>query len=327
MNPPSSQSYRPFLHALAISTVLVAMVTLIFGALTTTKNAGMAFRDWPTSDGHFMVTYPWFQDFASNWGKFLEHGHRLAGMLIGMWVIALMIATFASDRRWMIRSLSVTILIGVILQGLLGGFRVQLNERGLAMLHGIFAAVVVSLMGTMICATVKQWFKVDSLRSRQQLGTLKAMAIFCVVSLVLQYVYGSLIRHKGTGLHEHLGLGLLMLMILTGNAFVALRSDVSWIRWSGIALLLVGFGQVGLGLATWVLKYGFAYTGYVAVVDSVQQVTIRTAHMVWGVITLMTAVVHLVKVFRVSQVSAQPAPQSQGVARQTPGKLQVGGVQ
>ena len=74
--------YSAFRHRFAAATVSVTLVTLVAGALVTSKNAGMAFRDWPTSDGHFMVTYPWLADFARDWDKFLEHGHRLAGMLI-----------------------------------------------------------------------------------------------------------------------------------------------------------------------------------------------------------------------------------------------------
>ncbi len=57
------------------------LLPISVGAVVTTVDAGMAFADWPTSDGHGMLAYPWLK---STGDKFLEHGHRLAGMLIGV---------------------------------------------------------------------------------------------------------------------------------------------------------------------------------------------------------------------------------------------------
>lgn len=314
-----------WLHRLVVSTAGMALVTLTFGALVTTKNAGMAFPDWPTSDGYLMVTYPWLKDYAVNWNKFLEHGHRLAGMLIGIWSIALVVCTFVMEKRNWVKGLGASILLGVICQGVLGGFRVQLNDRGLAMLHGMFAAIVFSLMGIMITVTSRRWLTIKEHTSKSPSAMIKGLAGLCVGLLGLQYVLGSLIRHQGTGLHEHLGLGILVLMVVFVNACVAWRSDNSWIRRSAAALLLVSLGQVGLGLSTWVLKFGLAQMGYVAVMDSLQQVLVRTAHMVWGVITLMTAVVYLVKVFRVADVSPRQVEPVLEI-RRTASLMQSGGV-
>jgi len=298
----------PFLlYRLAISEICVALVTLIFGALVTTRHAGMAFPDWPTSDGYLMVTYPWLKDYAVNWNKFLEHGHRLAGMWIGLWSIGLVVCTFWLDRRKWVRGLALGILLGVICQGILGGFRVQLNDRGLAMLHGIFAGIVFSLMGTLAAVTSAGWADAAVRPTSRQTGKFQGMAIILLTTLVVQYVFGSLIRHQGRGLHEHLGLGILSLVIVIVNFIVARSAESRWVRRAALLLLLIAFGQVGLGLGTWVVKFGLAQVGYVAVANSLQQVLLRTAHMVWGVVTLMTAVVYLVKVFRVAAVSPRSA--------------------
>ncbi|WP_437223181.1 COX15/CtaA family protein [Planctomicrobium sp. SH661] len=315
-----------WLHRLAISELCVALITLTFGALVTTKHAGMAFADWPTSDGYLMVTYPWLKDFAVDWNKFLEHGHRLAGMLIGIWSIALVIVTLNTESRRWVKGLAISILLGVICQGLLGGFRVQLNDRGLAMLHGIFAAIVFSLMGTLAVVTGTGWRTAAEHPSHRPLGTLKGMAATTLVLLALQYILGSLIRHQGTGLHEHLGLGILALIFIFVNAIFSRYSDSVWIRRGAMVLLVVSLGQVLLGLSTWFFKFGFARLGYVAVADSQQQILFRTAHMVWGVITLMTAVVYAVKVFRVAGVS--PRTTDPAIEIRRTGKLaQSGGAQ
>jgi cytochrome c oxidase assembly protein subunit 15 len=295
-------TYSPLLHRLSLWAVGVALVTLTFGALVTSKNAGMAFTDWPTSDGYLMITYPWLRDFATNWDKFLEHGHRLAGMLIGIWSIGLVVAAWCCESRKWVRWLSVGILLGVIGQGLLGGFRVQLDERGLAMTHGVFAAVVFSLLGTLATVTSRRWQSVANETGTKSIETLKIMSTAIIAVLMMQYLLGSHIRHLGTGLHEHLALGIVALALIGMNAIFAARSGQPWLRRSGWTLFAAGFSQVLLGLATWVAKYGLASMGYVAVVDSIQQVIIRTAHMVLGTIVLMAAVVNLLKVFRVASL-------------------------
>lgn len=298
----SSESH-PWLHRMAVMTVFVAMITLIAGALVTTKNAGMAFPDWPTSDGQNMLTYPWLADFARNGDKFLEHGHRLAGMLIGIWSILLVVAFWCATRLAAWRWLSVAVLGGVICQGILGGFRVQLDERGLAMLHGLFAAIVFSIIGCLVVVTSRRWQESPARDSQASAGGLTPLSIAIVALVLLQYVLGGLIRHKGSGLHEHLGLGLLLPMLAAVNTVMAIRSKVKWLGRSAFVLLAVVLGQVGLGLMTWVLKFGFTPTGYVATAGSIQQVGIRTVHTVFGIIVLMTAVTYALKVLRVGRSS------------------------
>jgi len=297
--------YNPWLHRLAISTLCVAMVTLIAGALVTSKNAGMAFRDWPTSDGQNMLTYPWLADFARDWDKFLEHGHRLAGMLIGVWSIGL--AWFVSrrePRRW-VKLAAIGVLLGVILQGVLGGFRVWLDQRGLAMLHGAFAACVFSLMAIVAVALSRTWQEAPQRFKQASVTGVKWLALSTVSLLAIQYLLGGLIRHKGTGLHEHLGIGILALLLVIANAVAAHRSGIRWIRRSAWMLLALVLVQVTLGGAAWVTKYGFERTGYVAVADSIQQIGFRTAHTVVGIVVFMTSVVHAARVLRVESVSRE----------------------
>ena len=96
---------HPWLTRYAAATLGVALVTVVAGTLVTSMKAGMAFRDWPTSDGYLMVTYPWFRDFAKDWDKFLEHGHRLAGMAIGMFAIGLVAVVHRWESRKSVRLL------------------------------------------------------------------------------------------------------------------------------------------------------------------------------------------------------------------------------
>ena len=84
-------------HVLAVVTAVVSLAPIGLGSLVTTLGAGMAFPDWPTSDGQGMLAYPWLQ---SSGDKFVEHGHRLAGMLVGFCSIGLCaVAWFGGSSR------------------------------------------------------------------------------------------------------------------------------------------------------------------------------------------------------------------------------------
>ncbi|MFV0444554.1 MAG: COX15/CtaA family protein [Planctomycetaceae bacterium] len=298
--PPA---YQRRLHWFAISTVLVLMTTLSAGALVTSKNAGMAFRDWPTSDGQPMLSYPWWQDFASNWDKFLEHGHRLAGVLIGCWVIALVgLVNWYEERGW-VKGLAFGLLAGVIIQGILGGFRVQLDERGLALVHGFFAACVTALLATTVTVLSMGWFRAAEVFQQVRVGWAKPLAVVLLGLIVAQYLLGGAIRHHHTGLHEHLGLGIVIGLMAIVNAVVSHRTGAGWLRTSGWGLLLAVLVQIALGAGAWIVKWGWAGSGYVATADSISQVAVRSLHMVFGILVFASAVVHTLRVFRVASVS------------------------
>jgi cytochrome c oxidase assembly protein subunit 15 len=292
--------YIPWLHRFAVSTVCMAMITLIAGALVTSNNAGMAFPDWPTSDGHDMLTYPWLADFARDGDRFLEHGHRLAGMLIGMWSIALFVLVTRFERRRWVKLAAAGVLLGVIGQGILGGFRVWFDQRGLALLHGALAACVLSLMAVVATALSRDWRQMVSRPPASRLRLGPFFGLLTVAVLALQFLLGSLIRHQGTGLFEHLGLGILAVVVVVANAVVAQSSGTGWLQRSGWTLLAVVMIQVGLGGAAWVTRFGFAQAGYVAVADSIPQIVFRTAHTVVGSLVIMTAVGHAVRTQRVT---------------------------
>src|SRR5438067_3475709 len=124
----------PWLHRWAVLTVCATFVLLLLGAVVTTFRVGMADPIWPT--------YPWHLLLISydepRPGFIIEHTHRLAGYIVGCCVIVLAIGLwYYHPRRWL-GWLGVLALAGVIVQGLLGGFRVVLNAlvgTNLALIH------------------------------------------------------------------------------------------------------------------------------------------------------------------------------------------------
>jgi len=294
--------YQPWLHRLAVFTATVALLLPItVGALVTTFDAGMAFRDWPSSDGHNMILYPWLNSVGD---KFLEHGHRLAGMLVGVISIGLAAALwFGESRRW-VRYLGVAVLLCVIGQGLLGGRRVVVDARGLAMVHGLFASWVFALMSCVAVVTSHNWFESDKFKTDDwNLGT-GISAITAVVAIQLQFILGGLLRHLGLAVYEHIGFALLVMLAAMWLWVGAYTSGVKWLRRNAWALIACVMLQVTLGVITFVAKYGFG--DYVAQQGSPLQIWSRTGHTVLGMLVWMLSVVYLLRVMRIMWLRHQP---------------------
>lgn len=316
MLPPPT--YDRALHRTAVLTAVFSMLPISVGALVTSTRAGMAFLDWPTSDGHNMFLYPWLMSAGD---KFVEHGHRLAGILIGIAAIALVAVLWKRETRAWVTWVGVAGLLGVIAQGLLGGLRVIENNHTIAMLHGTFASLVFCNFGAVALFTSRRWIEAAQSKCDQKVNHLKPLALIVPLVVLVQYLLGGMIRHLGIGLHEHLGMAFVVLGLAIYAYVQTRRSSTPWIITSGNWLVLAVIMQFALGLSTWVMKFGFATIGYVAIADSWQQVFIRTTHTVFGMLVMLAAVLHTLRVFRIAgsngvtwRTQSEMAPTLQGGA-------------
>jgi len=310
MNP---KNYHPWLHRFAIATACVALLPIVLGALVTTLKAGMAFADWPSSDGYGMFSYPWLKSAGD---EFIEHGHRLAGIVIGLFSIGLTVLVWRQESRLWVRIVGSLVLVGVIAQGLLGGLRVLNNDPRLALVHGAFGACVFSLMAAMVLLTSRSWLNTNESKVDGDLSSLKPYAILTPIVLLTQYIMGGYVRHLNTGLDEHLGFAFVVLLFVVLTAAAAHRSGILWLRRPAWMLLVLTLIQIGFGAGAWVTRFGFASAGYVAVVDSTFQTVVRTVHMVLGMLVFMTSVIFSLRAFRLSLIqrvvdsSARPLPKT-----------------
>lgn len=78
--------YSRWLHRFALFTAAATLGLIAIGGLVTSKGAGMAVPDWPTSYGYNMFALP-----IHFWrgGVFYEHTHRLWASMVGVLVVAL----------------------------------------------------------------------------------------------------------------------------------------------------------------------------------------------------------------------------------------------
>src|SRR5579862_4622869 len=101
---PSAQSprrpaYRPSLAVFTAFGAAWVFVLVTHGAFTTSINAGMAFPDWPLSNGSLNPP-GWLRNIS----MFAEHSHRLSAGV--MTVLTLILAAWISlkeERRWLRR--------------------------------------------------------------------------------------------------------------------------------------------------------------------------------------------------------------------------------
>ncbi len=295
--------YNPLLHRFAVLTMLLALLPIIVGALVTTLNAGMAFRDWPSSDGYNLFFYPWLKSAGD---KFIEHGHRLAGALIGFVAIGLAAIAWKTEPRKSVRWACYGVLLAVIIQGGLGGGRVRLDKRALAMIHGSFAALVFCLMASVSVITSRSWLEgsVKAQTPQKVSPSLSVLTALACLAIFLQFLLGGFVRHLGMALHEHLGGAILVTMLVIATTIAAHRSKIPTVKRAG--WLMCGFLllQVGLGLGAWVMKFGFGPLGYVGVVNSIPHIVIRSAHTVSGMLLLASAVALKLKLAHWGSVSS-----------------------
>jgi cytochrome c oxidase assembly protein subunit 15 len=186
--------------------VVCATLALIFiGGHTTTSGAGMAFADWPLSNGS-LNPQGWWQNFMMR----LEHGHRLTAGTVMTLVIILFVWTLRR-RRTLPRAsvpLASAALLGVFSQAILGGLRVILDPQGIAaststiattfrVLHGCFAQIELCLVVSLAAVLSPVWSQLvfqPKARKVMRLGWLTAGFIF------VQLVLGATMRHLGVGL-------------------------------------------------------------------------------------------------------------------------------
>lgn len=309
MQLDSRNPTSPWPHRWAVVLACATFPLVWVGGLVTTTDAGMAVPDWPSTYGYNLFLYPWSTWLSGPWDLFVEHGHRLLAAAVGMLTIGLVIVLWRSGERLWLRNLSLAALALVIFQGVLGGMRVLLDERTLAMLHGCTGPLFFALTVAMVVFTSRSWL------ARQEAGgdlatasVVRGLAVVTCILIYLQLVFGAVLRHVPVdseprafllAVRFHLFLaGVLALHI------VALASLVFWnyrvvrplrgLTWSLVALFL---GQVLLGAGTWIVKFAvpvwaadwLPFEPMANQADGWLQTHIVTAHVAVGSLLLVTS--------------------------------------
>jgi cytochrome c oxidase assembly protein subunit 15 len=270
----------------------------------------MAVPDWPSTYGYNLFLYPWETWFFGPWKLFVEHGHRLLGSFVGLVAIALLAIAIRTraPRGYVVGAAAM--LVFVCLQGLLGGARVLLESNGIldgrsiALLHGVTGPAFFTYAVLYTAACHPSFLR--SVEPRiQRLGAVKTGSLVLAILSMIQLVLGANLRHVPdaaepnffkiiTLLHLVFAAALLVQTLILSSRILgdaAIRKEFAS---TGTLLLLLLVVQIGLGVGTWVLKYGYPpnlpFAAYFAQLTiehrSLAQILTVTAHVANGSLVL-----------------------------------------
>lgn len=266
------RAVSPWPHRLAVVLACTTFPLIWVGSLVTTYQAGMAVEDWPTTYGYNLFLYPWQTWIYGPFDLFIEHGHRLLGAAAGMVAMGLVIVCWWCEPRRVVRWAALGGLALVIVQGVLGGFRVLRDARSLAMVHGCVGPAFFAYSIALVTVTSSWWRRVGELKQAagpgsDQLSSTARWAVLTALFLYTQIVLGARLRHISV-MAEPAEFRWAVWFHLAGAAVVALHAVMLWWSSRGMAvgvgvrglatlLLLLTVVQLTLGGSVWVLKYGW----------------------------------------------------------------------
>lgn len=299
-----TSAYKPGLAWFAALGSAWVFVLVALGALTTTLGAGMAFPDWPLSNGS-VNPHGWLTEID----KFAEHSHRLSGTMMGLITIALAVWLHRTEERAWLRKLGWWALGIVIFQGLLGGTRVMLDHipvpgfdmsfgQMLRIPHGVLAQVYVCVLFAIAAGLTRAWVE-------NALGTpserVRRLGWWCVVLLVVQLTIATAMRHNYAGLaiptfpystpeggllpahwdyrvilhfmHRVMAAVIGVMILVFGHYLWREKSLIAPLRAASFLLVAQIAGQIYLGAQV-------IWTG--------RSVVMTTGHVIFGALTLAT---------------------------------------
>lgn len=195
-------TYQPRLAVFSAIGAIWVFVLVALGAFTTSIGAGMAFPDWPLSNGSVNPT-GWLTDIA----MFAEHSHRLSGTTMGLIAIGLAVWLQRTESRAWLRRLGWAGLVIVIIQGIIGGQRVVLDamhvpgfEMSLGQMlrvpHGVLAQLYICLLIAIAVSCSKSWIE----RPTPVSATLKKVALVSTALVLVQLTIAVFMRHNAAGM-------------------------------------------------------------------------------------------------------------------------------
>jgi cytochrome c oxidase assembly protein subunit 15 len=300
----------PWPHRIAVITAVATLPLLFIGGLVTSKGAGLAVPDWPTTFGYNMFLYPWSKMVG---GIFYEHSHRLAGSVVGLCTIWLALSLWLKEPRRWLRWLGIAALFMVIAQGILGGMRVVLLEGTLAIVHASFAQAFFAFIAAIALFTSPRWRSAAAEPAIQDGGKLLRLGVVTTALIYLQVVFGAVLRHTGEWFELHL---IFAFVVLVHVIILLLR--VAQSRWESrdvahlaklLGVLLVA--QLLLGTVSYFGKYTTLWR-----LPAEAVVYVTTSHLAVGALMLVASLILTLQVCRVTD-RREPA-RAQRMLREQP---------
>lgn len=206
-------TYHSGVHKYALFLVLYAAILLTAGALVTSEDAALAVPDWPLSYG--TLNPPMIGGIA------FEHSHRLIAAGLGFLCIILAFLLWRYDERPYMKYLGFAALLGVVVQGILGGLAVlKLLHYWLPVMHACTAEIVFAIL-VAIAVCTSRWY-MQSLPQYVDRGSpsIHSIVTFNAFVIFLQVLVGAGFRHKYISLKPHVFGAPIVLLVVVYTALI-----------------------------------------------------------------------------------------------------------
>lgn len=201
-----TSTYQPALAWFATLGSVWVFVLVTLGAFTTSIGAGMAFPDWPLSNGS-VNPEGWLTDLA----MFAEHSHRLSGATMGLITIGLAVWLHRSEERAWLRCLGWWALAIVIVQGLIGGKRVLFDSLAvpgfemtlgqmLRIPHGVLAQAFVCVLFAISAGLSRTWIERNGGLNAPSSELTRRLGFWSLFLLLAQLWIAAAMRHNHAGM-------------------------------------------------------------------------------------------------------------------------------
>lgn len=228
----------------------------------------MAVPDWPGTYGHNMLLFPLGQWLHGPWDLFLEHGHRLLGAATGVVTLVLVAVAWRGQASPAVRWLAVAAVGLVIVQGLLGGARVLLDDKTVAKVHActgpLFFAVAVAIATATRPRAASPAGRISAEPPGPRAIAASTAAAALVIASYLQLVAGAQLRHMDATVDPFTFRWLVGAHVAGAAVVAAVSFVLAWANASAAAAtrgwswLIAGLivAQVMLGCGAWVASWG-----------------------------------------------------------------------
>lgn len=202
-----SVEYHPILLVVSLIMLLSVLLTKSMGGYTTSIEAGMAFLDWPLSNGSINP-----EGWLKEKDKFAEHSHRLFAAGLGFFSIVFLVLCHLKEARKSLRLAAWALFLLILSQGLLGGSRVvfdQLNTQTdhnlvadtMKVMHAFGAQLIVLLLVTITLMQTKFFVHLENVRQKNYFAKpVRLWGVSAIICLLLTILAGALVRHTDSGL-------------------------------------------------------------------------------------------------------------------------------
>ena len=251
----SSLEFNPALHRFLIFLAVMTFLLLLAGGLVTSNQAGLSVPDWPTSFGSLYRIPPMVG------GVRYEHSHRMIAELVGLLTIVVAIWAWRSEQRAWMRWLGWIALMGVIVQGVLGGLTVKmLLPWYVSSAHAVVAQSFFCLIVLMAVFTRRHWMQPLAAQAADTgRPSLYWLCLISIAVLYLQLFFGAAFRHRdqhgGLSVEYHIINSLLVtgLLVLTSVRGM-MRRDILAVRKPAFLVHMLLWVQIALGIAAYMTR-------------------------------------------------------------------------